>query len=305
MSAASSGGIQEPQYQKSTPLPVLRSIKPWPPPRRSVCYPPTVLRWVLVSLPPRACSRSRCFRACSRKQPRTRPKTQPSPASTLLPPRPDSPVRAAGCRCDIYADWRTGTGYVEGFDEGADQIIFTVTSSTQKLYDLSIAYLGPFGDKVTRISLNGGAGGDVSLPAVDVWTTVGAGQVLLNAGVNTIAVQSNWGWYFIDALLVAPSAPRAPHQVTDVLVNKDASPAAKALMTLLVSNYGKKYISGQQDPVSLAWVETNIGKTPAIIGLDFIEYSPSRVEHGSTSTAVEDAIAFDKRGGIVTFCWRE
>lgn len=158
---------------------------------------------------------------------------------------------------------------------------------------------------MTRISLNGGAGGDVSLPGADTWTTVGAGQVLLNAGVNTIAVQSNWGYYFIDALLVTPSAPRAPHQVTDVLVNKDASPGAKALMKLLVSNYGKKYISGQQDPVSLAWVETNIGKTPAIIGLDFIEYSPSRVEHGSTSRAVEDAIAFDARGGIVTFCWRE
>lgn len=205
----------------------------------------------------------------------------------------------------MLTDRRTGTGYVEGFDADADQIVFTVTSTTQKLYDLSIAYLGPYGSKVTRISLNGGAGGDVSLPAADTWTTVGAGQVLLNAGVNTIAVQNNWGYYFIDALLVTPSAPRAPHQVTDVLVNKDASPGAKALMKLLVSNYGKKYISGQQDPVSLAWVETNIGKTPAIIGLDFIEYSPSRVEHGSTSTAVEDAIAFDARGGIVTFCWRE
>lgn len=75
-------------------------------------------------------------------------------------------------------------------------------------------------------------------------------------------------------------------------------------MTFLVNNYGSKYISGQQDPASLSWVETNIGKTPAILGLDFIEYSPSRVEHGSTSTAVEDAIAFDARGGIITFVWR-
>lgn len=118
-------------------------------------------------------------------------------------------------------------------------------------------------------------------------------------------MQSNWGYYFVDALLVTPSAPRAPHQVDSVLMNPGATDGAKALMKFLVGNYGKKYISGQQDPVSLAWVETNIGKTPAIIGLDLIEYSPSRVEHGSTSTAIEDAIAFDKRGGIVTFCWRE
>lgn len=173
------------------------------------------------------------------------------------------------------------------------------------MFDLSLSYLGPFGSKVTRISLNGGAGGDVSLAETSAWTTVGAGQVLLNAGQNTIAVQSNWGWYFIDALMITPSKPRGPHQVTGALVNTGSSPAAKALMAFLTKNYGQKYISGQQDPVSLAWVEANIGKTPAIVGLDFIEYSPSRVEHGSTSTAVEDAIAFDKRGGIVTFCWRE
>lgn len=205
----------------------------------------------------------------------------------------------------MRADTHTGTGYVDGIDDGTDQIVFTVNSDTQKLYDLAIAYLGPYGSKYTRISLNGGAGGDVSLPASDTWTTAGAGQVLLNAGVNTIAVQSNWGYYFVDALLVTPSAPRAPHQVSSVLMNPGATTGAKALMKFLVANYGTKYISGQQDPVSLAWVENNIGKTPAIIGLDLIEYSPSRVEHGSTSTAIEDAIAFDKRGGIVTFCWRE
>lgn len=75
-------------------------------------------------------------------------------------------------------------------------------------------------------------------------------------------------------------------------------------MSFLVKNYGTSYISGQQDTTSYAWVESNIGKSPAILGLDFIEYSPSRVERGSTSTAVEDAIAFNARGGIVTFCWR-
>lgn len=69
-----------------------------------------------------------------------------------------------------------------------------MTSDTTRLYDLGIAYLGPFGSKVTRVSLNGGAGGDVSLPETTVWTTANAGQVLLNAGTNTISVQSNWGW---------------------------------------------------------------------------------------------------------------
>lgn len=46
-----------------------------------------------------------------------------------------------------------------------------------------------------------------------------------------------------------------------------------------------------------------VGKTPAVLGVDLIEYSPSRVEHGSTSTAVEDAIAHAAKGGIVTVVW--
>lgn len=88
----------------------------------------------------------------------------------------------------------TGTGYVESFDESTDQVTFTITSAETKLYDLGIIYMGPYGAKYTRVSLNGGAGSDVSLPETTAWTTVSAGQVLLNAGTNTISLQTNWGW---------------------------------------------------------------------------------------------------------------
>lgn len=109
--------------------------------------------------------------------------------------------------------------------------------------------------------------------------------------------------YFIDALLVTPSAPRAAHQVTADLVTPNATPATKSLMSFLVKNYGKAIISGQQDLAMLKWVEEKVGKTPAILGLDMIEYSPTRAEQGSTSTAVEEAIAWDQKGGIVNFVW--
>ncbi|RPA94748.1 hypothetical protein L873DRAFT_1846481 [Choiromyces venosus 120613-1] len=180
----------------------------------------------------------------------------------------------------------SGTGYVDGFDESTDKMTFTLSSTAQKLYDLSIRYLVPSGAEVTRVVLNGGTGGDVSLAGTGAttWATVSAGQVLLNAGSNTITIQSNWGWYLIDAIYISPSAARGPRQVTEALVNSNATPAAK-------------------EPAMVTWVEQNVGKTPAMIGPDLIDYSPSRVERGTTSTAVEDAIAFDKRGGIVALCW--
>ena len=81
-----------------------------------------------------------------------------------------------------------------GFDASTDKITFTVNANKSQLYDLSIIYNGPYGDKQTYLVLNNGAGSQVSLPATTAWTTAKAGQVLLNAGSNSIEIQSNWGW---------------------------------------------------------------------------------------------------------------
>ena len=46
------------------------------------------------------------------------------------------------------------------------------------------------------------------------------------------------------------------------------------------------------------------GSYPAILGLDMMEYSLSRVEHGGKSDkAVPQAIDYWNKGGIVSFCW--
>lgn len=197
----------------------------------------------------------------------------------------------------------SGSGYVEGFDEATDSITFTVESSTSQLYDLSLIYNGPYGDKYTNVVLNGAGGSQVSLPATTAWTTVSAGQVMLKAGSNTIQVQNNWGWYLIDAISLAPAAKRGAHQITTTPVNKKANDDAKALLKYLGSIYGKNILSGQQDQASLDWVTQNVGKTPAILGLDFMDYTESRKSRGASATETEKAIAFAKKGGIVTFAW--
>ena len=151
--------------------------------------------------------------------------------------------------------------------------------------------------------LNSAGGSQVSLPATTAWTTVSAGQVLLNAGSNTIQIQSNWGYYLIDAITLAPKGQRAPHKITTTPVNANANADAKALLKYLGSIYGKKILSGQQDQASLDWVTTNIGKTPAILGLDLMDYTDSRTSRGASSKDIDHAIAFAQKGGIVTIVW--
>lgn len=87
-------------------------------------------------------------------------------------------------------------------------------------------------------------------------------------------------------------------------VNNQATTATRSLLSYLVQQASDgNTLSGQQDLESAQWVLQNIGKWPAILGVDFMDYSPSRVEYGASATTVEDAIGYYDAGGIVTFCW--
>ena len=86
------------------------------------------------------------------------------------------------------------------------------------------------------------------------------------------------GWYFIDAVYVTPSPAPGPHKISKRLVAPHPLPVTQALFNKLISKYGSGEIfSGQADPSGVAWLEANVNKTPVIIGLDMIEYSPTRV----------------------------
>ncbi|RYP22092.1 hypothetical protein DL765_001851 [Monosporascus sp. GIB2] len=198
----------------------------------------------------------------------------------------------------------SGTGYVTGFEEATDKVTFTVTSDSLKLYDISIRYAGIYGEKRTRMVLNGGPSSEVLFSASDTWATAEGGQVLLEEGDNTIDFVSNWGWYLIDSITLTPSALRPPHDINTSLVNPHADANAYALYNYLISIYGKNILSGQQDLSYANWITENVGKTPAVVSVDLMDYSPSRVEfQGDIATTIEDAITHHKRGGIVSVLW--
>lgn len=196
-----------------------------------------------------------------------------------------------------------GSGYVTGFDQATDKVTFKVDSPSLKLYDLSIRVAAIYGEKRTNVVLNNGASSEVYFAASETFTTVAAGQVLLNEGANTIDLVSNWGWYLIDSITLTPSTQRPPHNINPSPVNPSANADAKALYTYLRSIYGKKILSGQQELSWSNWITTQTGKTPALVSVDLMDYSPSRVERGTVGTAVEEAITHAQRGGIVSVLW--
>jgi mannan endo-1,4-beta-mannosidase len=89
-------------------------------------------------------------------------------------------------------------------------------------------------------------------------------------------------------------------------VDANATPKTKALYGYLRNISGKLIIAGQQD---LTWhdavdmaerVRNDTGRYPALMGYDFMNYG-SRSRDGLQQT--EEAIAWSRRGGLVTFAW--
>ncbi|KAK4156194.1 mannan endo-1,4-beta-mannosidase [Chaetomidium leptoderma] len=233
------------------------------------------------------------------------------PASTTTPTDPVATGQTfeaedavlSGTVVDTAQTGFTGTGYVTGFEDATDKVTFIVDSATTKLYDLSIRAAAIYGDKRTSVVLNGGASSEVFFAAGETFADVPAGQLLLNEGSNTIDIVSNWGWYLIDSITITPSATRPAHQINAAPVNAAADTNAKALYTYLRSIYGKKILSGQQELSYANWIAEQTGKTPALVSVDLMDYSPSRVERGTKGTAVEEAIEHSNRGGLVSVLW--
>ena len=203
----------------------------------------------------------------------------------------------------------SGTGYVTGFTNDTGSLTFSVYAPTAGIYTLSIGYGTPHGQKYAALRVNEQSTAQIHLHAISGFGAVAAGDALFQAGANTVTVEKGWGWYWIDYLDVTPAAPRPPHQAKGELVNPNANARARSLMAFLVDHFGSHTIAGQQDSVSGHLVEVDYiyrqtGRRPALLGLDFMDYSPSRVERGATSTETAKAIDWwENYGGMVALTW--
>lgn len=203
----------------------------------------------------------------------------------------------------------SGTGYVEGFEADTDSCTFTVTVPETGFYDLNFVSASSGGEKHNYVSIDGISAGTVYVEESG-FTDSGLTRVYLEAGEHEVSLSKYWGWISLDYLEVLTSVPidNSIYEVNAGLCNPNASDEAKRLYSYLCDIYGEKFLSGQfcdtgQNGKEFQVIKGATGRTPAVLGLDFMEYTPSRVENGSKGMATEFAINFWENGGIVTFCW--
>jgi mannan endo-1,4-beta-mannosidase len=197
----------------------------------------------------------------------------------------------------------SGTGYVTGFANPGDNVAFSFRAPPG-IRDLRIRYSAPFGDKGYDLVVNGTRLSGLFRGTGNAFATHAAGKVELKAGVNTIVIEKGWGYFDIDYIELTPVAMVGVRQPPGRLADPKAAGATHALFGYLVERYGRQTLSGQYDLSEAEYIHATTGRWPAILGGDFMDYSPSRRAYGADPTGTtEQMIRAAREGHIVTMSW--
>lgn len=200
----------------------------------------------------------------------------------------------------------TGRTWVGGFLQAGDALEFTVDVPAEGFYQLELCYRCDSAKRVP-VLVNGAMMGSRLLPATTGFETRGYGRIPLVAGQNILRIDTDWGYADIDYLRLTPAVSPAAFQLSATPVTPGASPEAQALFARLTRKFGGRTFAGQHEarpeaPSRLGQVRRLADEAePALLGLDFIFYSPiwDRPD-GVTETALDWV---RRRRGIVTLSW--
>lgn len=203
----------------------------------------------------------------------------------------------------------SGGKSVGKFENDRSYCQISITVPADAVYDIVIRSMaiGPY--KENDLYADGKKVGTfVSKP--DNFSDYTVCAVTLKKGKHTLTFKKSWGWIELDKITVKTGAKisDSTYNVTSSLVNKNSTANTKKLYSFLKDSYGKYVITGQQcdggiNGNEFKAIKNLTGDYPALLGLDLMDYTPSRTAFGASSSTVEKAIEFANKGGIVTLCW--
>lgn len=218
----------------------------------------------------------------------------------------------------------SGSGYVGGFAAG-ESVLFTMESETDGRYDIVIKAGRDDSGAAALYKLdvdNGAVRESFSIEEPFKLDEIVVKNVSLEAGKHAFQILDTAGSLYVDSVEVRASqgVDLSIYDVSHKLCNPNANDTTQRLYNFLVDIYGKYTLTGQyadnngypldnqmlyDQNRAFSQIQSVCGDLPAVLGLDLIEYSPSRVSHGSNDGEMylTSAKAWDEAGGIVTVCW--
>lgn len=203
----------------------------------------------------------------------------------------------------------SGGKSVGKFENDRSYCQISITVPADAVYDIVIRSKAIGGSKENDIYADGKKVGTFTSEN-NKFSDYTVSAVSLTKGDHNIRIIKSWGWIEFDKITVKTGAKisNSTYNVTSSLVNRNATANTKKLYSFLKDSYGKYVITGQQcdggiNGNEFKAIKNLTGDYPALLGLDMMDYTPSRTALGASSSAVEKAIEFANKGGIVTFCW--
>lgn len=184
----------------------------------------------------------------------------------------------------------SGDGFVAMF-YAEDGVTFEANIEAEGSYDISIVCAADRAGVINQITIDGEPLISFAINSTDFSENV-AEKVLIPAGKHVMGIKSNGelAGTYLDKITITPAEPvdLAQYEVENKLSNPNATEETQRLFNFLTDVYGKYTLSGQYSSNNLGKecrefkeIERNTGKIPAILGLDLIECTPSRVANGA------------------------
>lgn len=200
--------------------------------------------------------------------------------------------------------------------DDASYINFSFDIPKTGLYKVIIGAVNAYGDKTFAVEVDGSS---VNVNQTESGEYV-AGTFKLNAGLNTVTVKPGWTWFVIDyARVEADTEAMKPVTPSGSLVTPNSTVAAQKIYSFLVSNWGKKTVSGImtgsmdnangkiKDHEDFRAVLTRSGKYPALGGFDFMNATGLSASTSWYKDYTDMCITLAKdlwnEGGIPAFTW--
>lgn len=186
--------------------------------------------------------------------------------------------------------------------QGEGNLTFNINFDTEATYNIYIQVASPNGFKANNFVIDGSA---VTFSTENNSSYIRLKVVSfqkLAAGAHKIQITKSWGWISIDYIEFEKVDPATRFDINTSLVTPEPTEEAKRLYQFLYDNYNKKIISGVSEITEADWLKTNTGKSPALVGLDFL-FCGRNYNWYDDNTPFNQGKAWSAKNGIVNFHW--
>ncbi|MFA5329719.1 MAG: glycosyl hydrolase [Prolixibacteraceae bacterium] len=186
--------------------------------------------------------------------------------------------------------------------QGEGNLTFNLTFETEANYNIYIQVASPNGFKANNLVIDGTSITFSTEQNSSYIRLKAASFVKMTAGSHKIQITKSWGWINIDYIEFENVDPTERFNINKTLVTPDPTDETKRLYQFLYDNYNKKIISGVSEIDEADWLKANTGKSPALVGLDFLHCNRGYTWYDDNTPFNQGKAWFAKKG-IVNFHW--